>query len=1335
MAGRWPSGTPSGKGGQFAPKNTTGGGFAAKHPGMTKPVAASGGGQKGYFSALHGGEDTPKGPPPGAKPHPQKNDKGESVTINYPTKASDKGAWADPTRTATFLPHGDVPDALHGVAFSSWKAPKTEADWQKVSGQNPKLDADHPFDATPGKNVGAGVIIREPDGRIWLTRPTNAFGGYQNTFPKGTVEHGLSMQASAIKEAYEETGLRVKIVGVLGDYERSTSKARYYVAERVGGTPKDMGWESQAMRLAAPKDASKLLNVQVDKGILADFHEEHVRKTKGGSKGHFNEKQARWPGGTPLGGQWMAVGADGIVMPPKIAGGLEGKNAAYQKKANALHALAQAGDVAEVKKYADGLKASVEANEKAGKNSSHVKWTAQVSQYATKLHVDLTAAPMADAAADRISGPLDLAKMTSSAPKPGGSNPGGIYKDSKGNSWLVKGNAMLVQGQVTKEVSDDRAKNEVLAAKIMHAAGAPAPEMKLVQLHDKFGGGLGAASKWVGGVEAFNPYEASHVEAIQKHYAIHAWLANFDVLGQGFDNTVIKDGRAVNIDPGGAILFRAQGLKKDSFGKDASEWESMRTNTKEQKAVFGKMTASQLQESAKALAAIDNNTINKLVDTYGPGDAKGKADLASTLIARRDAILQKAGLNVSATGAAPAPAPKPPRLKDAVKPPGGPVPSSIVKPTFTSGLTSDGYYTNLVNQAEAAHKAGDIAALKGIVNPKKPGTWMGATVNSQKLVAYHTALLIDLDKQQAVAIAAVADGHATVKDATGKEWTGDKGVLHPVAAAGSPLRPSQIKEIAIKNIDESAADFLVSNLHDEAATKTYPMFILASAAAKGDLAAVQAFDPFTVSLTAMKAGLIAAMTAQTPGATAKSPAPALMVPKAAAPTFDKHILASSNTNAAAHNPKILAIKAAFEKGDEKALLAMNFGTNTYGKKQAAVANDALAVLGSVHQVSPGQKANAHLALIAGAAQPNTPYQPSAIQSPPPAPASNAGKAPKPTLKDLTVDKLPPVPDLFNWNGKGSPYSSKEWKNSTNTEALVAIQQAALKGGMEAVNALKFPELDPNTGTPTGQMLTIDQHPAKKIIGAYATSVSHGIHEFLNPPRPLAAFNLINAQSVQEAAAKFVSAPIFKTVDSAPKDQQFGFWLALGKIENPGPLVPPTTANISSTQKAAGKKAFGSYSAKTKQWVQFVQSSGAINRAYDEGKTTYNGIDLKETAKALYADATPLPAGAILHRWQKMPPGMVKQIESAEPGLVFQSGGGWCTSIHPTNTSHFGNHKITMIAAPGAKAIHSHGSGGYSSEEEITTLPGQRFVVTSKKKVGDSWHIEVLMLPPDEKWTG
>ncbi|MDD5461516.1 MAG: NUDIX hydrolase [Methylococcales bacterium] len=104
-----------------------------------------------------------------------------------------------------------------------------------------------------GKKLAAGVVIREPDTRFWLVAPTNAFGGYKATFPKGTIEPGMNAQITAIKEAYEESGLQIEILGWIGDFERTASVTRYYFARRIIGDPGKMGWESQAV-LLVPKE-------------------------------------------------------------------------------------------------------------------------------------------------------------------------------------------------------------------------------------------------------------------------------------------------------------------------------------------------------------------------------------------------------------------------------------------------------------------------------------------------------------------------------------------------------------------------------------------------------------------------------------------------------------------------------------------------------------------------------------------------------------------------------------------------------------------------------------------------------------------------------------------------------------------------------------------------------------------------------------------------------------------------------------------------------------------------------------------------------------------------
>lgn len=119
-----------------------------------------------------------------------------------------------------------------------------------------------------GKDSAAGAVVVEADGRIWVIAPTNGYGGYLRTFPKGRL-NGMSPHGTAVKEVFEETGLRVELTGYLCDAIRSVTIARYYLARRLGGSPAAMGWESQAVLLVPPVQLSKVLQHPNDKAILA----------------------------------------------------------------------------------------------------------------------------------------------------------------------------------------------------------------------------------------------------------------------------------------------------------------------------------------------------------------------------------------------------------------------------------------------------------------------------------------------------------------------------------------------------------------------------------------------------------------------------------------------------------------------------------------------------------------------------------------------------------------------------------------------------------------------------------------------------------------------------------------------------------------------------------------------------------------------------------------------------------------------------------------------------------------------------------------------------------
>lgn len=83
-----------------------------------------------------------------------------------------------------------------------------------------------------------------------------------------------------------------------------------------------------------------------------------------------------------------------------------------------------------------------------------------------------------------------------------------------------------------------------------------------------------------------------------------------------------------------------------------------------------------------------------------------------------------------------------------------------------------------------------------------------------------------------------------------------------------------------------------------------------------------------------------------PAAAASSPQPEPAAPATKNPWTDEQwsqlYLPDTNTNAPSHNKKIDALKAAADAGDVAAIQAMKFGKNTYGKKQAKVAEHLLA---------------------------------------------------------------------------------------------------------------------------------------------------------------------------------------------------------------------------------------------------------------------------------------------------------------------------------------------------------------------------------------------------------
>lgn len=180
--------------------------------------------------------------------HPCFNDNGQPVVIRTPSTPTPLSHWDDPGKIATVLPGGALPAALNGIAFSPWSEAPAAADGWSACVAGIGVD-EPPFVLPAGLAAAAGAVILEDDGRVWLVAPSNGFGGYSATFPKGRLDPGTSLHCASVREAFEESGLQVRVEAFLLDVRRTLTYTRYYIARRVGGSPAAMGWESQAVHL------------------------------------------------------------------------------------------------------------------------------------------------------------------------------------------------------------------------------------------------------------------------------------------------------------------------------------------------------------------------------------------------------------------------------------------------------------------------------------------------------------------------------------------------------------------------------------------------------------------------------------------------------------------------------------------------------------------------------------------------------------------------------------------------------------------------------------------------------------------------------------------------------------------------------------------------------------------------------------------------------------------------------------------------------------------------------------------------------------------------------
>lgn len=829
---RWPAGSTGGKGGEFAPKGAGGGGGAyAVTPPPFKPmsgkkftvvpqhkiVPASGTPKfPGWGGApmahekpkvmpqkapSHGAPhaDAPPKPPkvyPDAAPHPKAGPDGKPFVIKEPDKATGAETWHDPKAVASFVPGGDVPGVLNGVRMEPWRDhPTTIEGWSKVAGQNHSI-AEKPLRRVRDKVAGSGVIVQEPDGRVWLTSPSNRYGGYRNTFPKGTAEDGLSLQANAIKEAFEETGLQVEITGHFGDFERTTSVARFYLARRVGGSPADMGWESQRVKLVPLSELHTHLNADVDRSIAehAQFFLPpggtlkksagvlvlSIRARLAKIAAEIAKEQKRWPKGSPngLGGQWMpqdghagpiGTSKTGKVMNisrPFVGKLLTGKNeknsalVSANKMIGQYEKLANAGDV-------KALQAITEKMGPAPLGNPYTKGKWKEAHNALAYAQAKAAGLAPSAIGTRASGKLTFNESTwKKVGGQKGSNSGGLYEAPDGKTWYVKFSK-----------SNDHARNEILGAKLASAAGGDTLDYHVIDLGN---GKIGTATEWQK-KELFDPSNPTHQKMAYHNFGPAAWTGNYDVVGTGTGealNQALIGGKMVTVDTGGSLVFRAQGLPKGAmFGDTVGEFDTLRSGQFNplNKQVFGGMTHSDIQDSIAGVRNLSDDQIRSIVKAHAPngiGDLSADA-LANRMIARRDSLVQQADAMVPKAPAAVAPkieAPEP------VKAPAAATGTMPKLPMKSPGDTTWGkLYNSTIDELAAAYPKG-VAAIQAVDIGVVP---IGSKSHTSLLNWKHDAIAAHKAQAELAVPAAVAPAAAVTPSALDY-------------ASGAPAKPGNL---------------------------------------------------------------------------------------------------------------------------------------------------------------------------------------------------------------------------------------------------------------------------------------------------------------------------------------------------------------------------------------------------------------------------------------------------------------------------------------------------------------------------------------------------------------
>jgi 8-oxo-dGTP pyrophosphatase MutT (NUDIX family) len=96
---------------------------------------------------------------------------------------------------------------------------------------------------------------------VYVIKPSNNYGPW--AFPKGQVDKGESMKQAALREVWEETGLKAKVLPGRGAYvgkgKGTFSITHFFLMVRTGGFPRRTE-ETEQVRLVTWDEAKQLFH-------------------------------------------------------------------------------------------------------------------------------------------------------------------------------------------------------------------------------------------------------------------------------------------------------------------------------------------------------------------------------------------------------------------------------------------------------------------------------------------------------------------------------------------------------------------------------------------------------------------------------------------------------------------------------------------------------------------------------------------------------------------------------------------------------------------------------------------------------------------------------------------------------------------------------------------------------------------------------------------------------------------------------------------------------------------------------------------------------------------